>query len=298
MNNTTRVDKLNEIKKESVKKKVKKVMIWILVILLVCLVVLGLYSYFIEPRFVLINETVLKDDKISDSFDGVKILHFSDLHYGSNINKKNIDKIIDKFNSSKPDIVIFTGDLIKEGYELTVEDVDILTKALNKIEARIGKYSVYGNHDYYANYLEKITDIYKNSDFKLLQNSYELVYNNGSVPIMIYGVDDVLASSASMENMEKNDYYKIVLVHEPDYADMISDDEADLILAGHSHNGQVNIPLLKKLVLPPYSKKYYKAYYKVNNNPLYVSSGLGCSLWDIRFLNPPSYNLFRLKKEK
>ena len=68
------------------------------------------------------------------------------------------------------------------------------------------------------------------------------------------------------------------------------------VFAGHSHNGQINIPYIKKLLLPEGSKKYYNNYYKVNNTNLYISSGLGESNINFRLFNKPSINFYRINK--
>ncbi len=291
----TRSEKLEEqersYKKESFKKGIKKVLVF--------LIILGVsvfsYAYFIEPKLLFIHEHVIESEKISKGFEGVKILHFSDLHYGSSINRKNIDKVIEKLNSSKPDIIVFTGDLIEETYNMTDEDIKILTNSLNNLKAGLGKYGVYGNHDMLKD--DSLT-VFNNSDFTVLKNSYDLVYKKDNKPIMIFGTDDVLYGEPDISCLNEDkfqDYYKIVLVHEPDFADRIASGKADLILSGHSHNGQVNIPGIKKLALPMEGKKYYSSYYKVNDNDLYVSNGIGCSLFNIRLFSVPSYNLFRIK---
>ena len=101
-----------------------------------------------------------------------------------------------------------------------------------------------------------------------------------------------------MDYFENNDNidYKIILVHEPDYIDTITSKyDIDLVLAGHSHNGQINIPFVKNFILPYGSKKYYENYYNVDNTPLYISSGIGESRINLRFLNKPSINFYRIK---
>jgi len=91
--------------------------------------------------------------------------------------------------------------------------------------------------------------------------------------------------------------YKIILTHEPDYTDTIlSKYDINLILSGHSHNGQINIPYLKKLFLPYGSKKYYDNYYKINNTDLFISSGIGESRINMRLFNRPSINFYRINK--
>ena len=88
--------------------------------------------------------------------------------------------------------------------------------------------------------------------------------------------------------------YNILLIHEPDYIKDINYSKYDLILAGHSHGGQVRLPLIGSIYNPNGSKLYHNDYYKINNTDLYISSGLGTSIYDFRLFNRPSFNLYRL----
>ena len=104
------------------KERLKKSRTKIRLIILSIITLFVIYGLFIEPRILLVNEVKLESKDIPNSFDGIKIVHFSDLHYGNTININNIDKVITKINSLKPDIVIFTGDLIDNKYNMTKED--------------------------------------------------------------------------------------------------------------------------------------------------------------------------------
>ena len=90
--------------------------------------------------------------------------------------------------------------------------------------------------------------------------------------------------------------YKILLLHEPDTIDNLSE-RFDLILAGHSHNGQVRLPLIGATILPDGAKRYYEEHYTINNTELFISSGLGTSSLPLRFMNHPSINFYRINKK-
>ena len=93
--------------------------------------------------------------------------------------------------------------------------------------------------------------------------------------------------------------YKIILVHEPDISDNIVDNyNVSLILAGHSHNGQIRLPVIGAMYTPPYAKKYYDEYYNIGNTDLYISSGIGVSTINYRLFNRPSVNFYRINKKK
>lgn len=274
-------------------KKVLKVFI----IIITLIVLLLLYSRFIGTTGLTTKEYTIKDNNISNDFDGIKIVHFSDMHYKRIITKDRIDKIINEINLINPDIVIFTGDLIDQDSDITEEDISYLKETLSKINAKYGKYSVIGNHDYSID-IEVLRSIYKESNFKLLENSYDIIYGKNNNKLYIGGISTGAFSDTVLTKMNYNEEcYKIIILHEPDYTDEIISLNPNLILGGHSHNGQVNIPYLKKYFVPTGSKKYYNEHYLVNNTNLYISSGIGVSRYNFRLFNHPSINFYRLNKD-
>ncbi len=269
--------------------------------MLIILILIGglflIYSRYIEPNILLVHENKITSSSLPDSFDGISLVHFSDLHYGSTIDKDNIDKIINKINILKPDIVVFTGDLFFDSYKMSDEDIKILSNALNNINSNLGKYIIYGNHDYYR---DDFLEVINKTDFKLLVNEYDIIYNNDNNPILIYGTDDLLFGNPLLNKLNDDEIkdidYRIILTHEGDYIEEVLNYDVDLILSGHSHNGQINIPYLINLYLPDGCKEYYKPYYNIDNTDIYISNGIGTSLLKLRFGSIPSINLYRLTK--
>ena len=90
--------------------------------------------------------TLFKD--IPDSYDGLKIIHFSDLHYKKVITEKNVTNLVEEINRNKPDIVLFAGDLLDNDYEVVGKDISFLIKELKKINATYGKFAILGDNDY------------------------------------------------------------------------------------------------------------------------------------------------------
>lgn len=269
-------------------------------ILFVSLVII--YSRYIGTSGLITKEYKIETKEIATSFDGLKIIHFSDLHYLRVVNKNTLEKIVNEINLINPDITIFTGDLIDKDFKLSDDEKENLIYYLKEIKSKYGKYAIIGNHDYVRDE-DELTNIYKDSDFNLLQNSYDIIYGNDGDKLFIGGTDTYSYNKADIDEVMKyfdnneDIDYKIILVHEPDYIDTITQSyDINLVLSGHSHNGQVNIPLVKKLFLPYGSKKYYKNYYKVNNTDLYVSSGIGESRINFRLFNRPSINFYRINK--
>ena len=273
-------------------KKILKIFITMLILIILLL----LYSRFIGTIGLITKEYTIKDNNISNDFDGIKIIHFSDIHYKRIITKDRIDKIINEINLINPDIVIFTGDLIDQDSNIEEDDITYLKEALSKINAKYGKYSVIGNHDYSID-IEVLRSIYKESNFNLLENSYDIIYGKNNNKLYIGGISTGAFSDTVLNKINYNEEcYKIIILHEPDYTDEIISLNPNLILGGHSHNGQVNIPYLKKYFVPTGSKKYYDEHYLVNNINLYISSGIGVSRYNFRLFNHPSINFYRINK--
>ena len=279
----------------------KKFIRFLFILLLVILLIL-IYGRYEGTSGLITKEYKIDTSDIDDSFDGLKIVQFSDLHYLRVVNKDMVKKIVNEINLINPDIVIFTGDLIDKDFNPTDSEENDLITLLSSINSKYGKYAIIGNHDY----VKKegiIEDIYKQSDFILLQNSYDIIYGNGNDKLFIGGLDTYSYDKADIDKVmnyfNDNDdiNYKIILVHEPDYIDTITSKyNVNLVLAGHSHNGQVNIPFIKNFFLPYGSKKYYDNYYMVDDTPMYVSSGIGESRVNLRLFNRPSINFYRINK--
>lgn len=275
----------------------------IIIILSIILGILGiiLYSRFIETSLFETKEYKISNVNLANDFSGLKIIHISDIHYGRITTTKMIKKIIKEVNLIKPDIIVITGDLIDKDATLAEKDISFLKDSLAKLESKYGKYAIYGNHDItYGR--EKIEEIYKYSSFKLLVNDYDIIYGKKNEPLFIGGLDSLLEGEQNIEktmsyfNDHEDILYKILLVHEPDSTDNILEKypNTNLILAGHSHNGQVRLPLIGAIYTPTGSKKYYDNYYKINETDLYISSGIGVSRINFRLFNKPSINFYRI----
>lgn len=273
----------------------------IFIIILLFMFSILLYSRFISTSGVKVKEYKIVNSNITDNYHGLKIVHLSDIHYGSIINDKRLEEIVEHINYINPDIVVITGDLIDNDTKLTEENVDNISTILSKIKISIGKYAIRGNHDYY---FEEWESIINNSNFINLDNSYDLIYKDGYEPILISGLSSMQDKvdfntrynelQQDINNNNIDTIFNILLLHEPDLIDHINTNDYNLVLAGHSHNGQVRLPIIGALIKADGAKKYYDEYYKVNDTDLYISSGLGTSGLDFRFFNRPSINFYRI----
>ena len=274
--------------------------LFFIIVLIIGLIIA--YGFFIEPKLITVKEQKITINNWPDNFNGFKIVHISDIHYGRVFDDESFQKLIDSINEQKPDIVVLTGDLIDKDTKMTTNMANKISKLLNKINATTGKYAINGNND--LNFDEWI-NIVTEGGFKDLNNTYDTIYKDGYSNIFIAGasttedklsINDKLKTSIDYLNSFEKDgpIYKILLLHEPDVIDDMSVNPFDLILAGHSHAGQVRLPFIGAIILPNGAKKYYDSHYKIENSDLYISNGLGVSNYNFRLFNTPSYNIYRL----
>lgn len=277
-------------------KKIKHPIRLLIILSIIFIILTLLYARYIATSGLIVKEYPIKTTKLSSDYDGLKIVHFSDLHYGSTVNMNDLKKIVKKINNLSPDIVVFTGDLIEMGVVLDEKEIENIKNTLNDIDPKIETLAVIGNHDYDHDYWNQIVP---NTNFHILDNTYEYVYYNSKSPIVFVGFDDLREGTPdyynafSYLNVDDQEHYTIVLTHEPDQIDEIKDYNFDLMLSGHSHLGQIRLPGIGALYTPVGSKKYYDEHYKVNNSDLYISGGIGTSLLKLRLFNRPSINLYR-----
>lgn len=276
-----------------------------LMLLAAFIILFLLYSRFVATSSLVVNEIPISS-LTSSNFNGVKVLHLTDLHYGRTVNsKKRLDEIKNKVNLSKADIVVLTGDLIDRDTVMSKSIEKDLISFLNGLDATLGKYAIMGNHDVkFSNWVS----IIEGGNFVDLNDNYELIYKGNLNPILISGISTNIGIKKSLDKKQEKfisyietldassikPEFRILLIHEPDYLDNIDLLNYDLVFAGHSHNGQVKLPFIGPILLPEGAKKYYDSYYKIQKTDVYISSGIGTSVLNFRLFNRPSVNLYRL----
>ena len=263
-------------------------------IILICIIIV-IYSRYVGTSGLITKEYNVKNTKLPQSFNGLKIAHFSDFHYGRTTNIENLKYVAKEINLLKADIVVFTGDFFDKNTKLSDDEINQIIDVLSSINSTYGKYYVTGNYDIlYDNY----ADIFNNSEFSNLDDKYEIILSKQNESILLSGTN-YKSDLKYLEELFKNELpaYKINIMHIPDVYDKIKDYNYDLVLSGHSHNGQITIPFYGALYTPNGAKKYYKPYYKLDNTDMYISSGIGTSNYDFRLFNRPSINFYRLNSK-
>lgn len=288
-------------KNETEEKKGGK-LLSIFLFLIIVVVTIFLYAKYRGIKGLIVKEYRVESEILTSNFSGLKIVHFSDLLYKSTVDKDDVKNLVKRINELKPDIVVFTGDLINKNAKITNEDIEFLETELESISVRIGKYAIYGDEDYSV---ESYKTIMEKGKFKILNNSYDEIFYKNNDSMFIVGLPSSLKEEVKLE--EAFAFYKddekrkfiIVLVHDGKTIKFLDEStyEVDLVLGGHSLNGSVVIPYYGGVFIDDGSYKYYQEHYSKGITDIYISSGIGTNKYPYRIFNKPSFNLYRLKAQ-
>lgn len=270
-------------------------MIKLTCILMMCVGMLYAYARYIEPNLLVTVYQELLANKLTKD---IKIVLFADTHLGYLYGEEHIETIVDTINIAEGDFVIFAGDFFDSYYrDQDLLNLEYIIEELNRIEAKEGKIAIWGNHDRGGSY-KVYAEVMEQSGFLLLDNEDFLVdeYN-----LCIRGLDDYLLGNPDLETETLNEnHYNLIVVHEPDVSDEMDLSKVDLILAGHSHGGQVSIPSITEKYLPRGATTYIKGLYALESDKetyLYVTKGIGLTQLPYRFMNIPEVVVIELKAQ-
>ncbi|MFL6439768.1 MAG: metallophosphoesterase [Terriglobales bacterium] len=258
------------------------------------------YSSLIEPNEVDVTKLELKLSRLAATFDGFKIALLSDFHFGAYTGKREVSAAVRAANQLQPDVMALLGDFVTE--PLTgdprsgAKKAEPCAQVLSGLRSRLGTFAILGNHDY-ATDPELVADALKSYGITLLRNANRAFEQDGA-RLWMLGVSDVDFGGANLVDAltrVPEAETKMLLVHEPDFADHSSQHGIDIQFSGHSHGGQVRIPGVHPLWLPPLAKKYYDGYYRVGPMQLYTNRGIGTVGLPFRFCCPPEVTLVTLR---
>ena len=264
-------------------KEKKHVFIKLLVFLLILIVLFILYGRYINPYQFKVKEVAIYNNLLPSSYNGLKIAHFSDLHYNRTTGEKELEKTILELNKLNADIIIFTGDLFDS--KPSKEDIKIVTKYLKKLNCKLKKLAIIGDYD--EKYLKDYKDIMNNADFILLDNSNELIYYKNNIPLNFIGFTNKIDNT-----LYEDEYLNITLIHKPDLIKHITN--KSIVFAGHSLGGQLRLPFIRGIIKKNGAQTYIDSHYKMDNVDLYISNGKGTEKLSFRTFNTPSITLYRL----
>lgn len=226
------------------------------------------------------------------------VVHITDIHADVFTDKKKMDRYIQIVNDANPDLVIFTGDLITEG----IGHVQQGAMALQKIDATYGVYAVIGDHDYWAGQ-DHITNALEERGIHVLRN-VDIEINHEGMPINIAGVTEIYSYNLERSQLQEliqnvpEEGLKIVASHQASdrLIDFSKNSGTDLLLAGHTHGGQVRIPVFFYPFTAVRSEtQYVNGHWTLGNMLLNVNSGLGFTLSPVRYNAPAEVTIIQVE---
>ena len=254
-------------------------------------------AFQLAPSRFTIRYEDLENPRIPMQMDGISILFFSDLEFGTFMDASRMERLVNTINAAAPDIVVFGGDLYDENAYVDEESNVTIAQYLKAIRAPLGKFAVYGDNDHASEEkAESIRQTLLEGDFELLRNQAAILRNKGSQGIVLVGLDSEYKGTLSVEraysSVSRNSYV-IAVCHTPDTADHVPADLTDYFLAGHSHGGQAYFFFLS-FYTPQYATKYLRGKHEVNGFTLDITNGAGTTWEDVRFLAGAEAVLYRL----
>ncbi len=263
--------------------------------ILILFIIVLCYIYF-EVNFPKIKYLTIQSNKIFFKKE-ISILQISDLH---NKNFSNHNKyILSKIKKLKPNIIVLTGDII----DATTQDfknVYIFLEAIVKINPNT--YFVTGNHEWRNKNAKEFLEEVQKRKIMILHNTNTLFYNE-NITLNVCGIDDPYSNHENIQEAFKHvdtNHFTLLLSHSPNVIMKYENLPCDLILSGHTHGGQVRLPILGSIIAPGqgFFPKYDKGLYKLHSNQLlYIDSGLGTSSLPIRFLNRSQMSFITIKRK-
>lgn len=258
------------------------------------------YAYFIEPRRLITNENNLNIPRWNQNLNKFKVVAISDIHGGSNyVNEEKIRLLVEETNRQNPDIIVLLGDYVSQtkgkSSELKMPS-ETVAENLKGFKAKYGVFAVIGNHDWWFDE-KKIRFEFERAGIKVLENAAEAI-QVGSETVWIWGVEDYWKNrrvpTDVFDKIPKKENI-IAITHNPDSL-LKSPAEISLMVAGHSHGGQVNFPFYGPIPFVN-DPRFMKGEAVVDGKRVFVTSGVGCTGPQIRFGVPPEIAVINLFSE-
>lgn len=259
------------------------------------------YARYTEPNLLRLQNVDIGAAAVSSDLEGIRIVQVSDIHLGRFYSLDKLQDLATRINGLKPDMIVFTGDLIDNFANDPVPGA--IAPILSQMKAPLGKFAVYGNHDQGGGAKRPYARIMAEGGFKLLVNDHETL-SIGRSKLVVAGLDDFLLGSPDLNKTFfgiDRDAFVLLLAHEPDVADRLGKYPVDLQLSGHSHGGQVQLPGYGPLYTPPLARKYTEGLYTFHAGSrrplqLYVNRGIGTTRLPFRLDSVPELTLITLKQ--
>ncbi len=259
------------------------------------------YATHVEPTWLELNRLQIPIANLSPRFDGLRIVQMSDFHGSRHVTPAFLKEAVDLAHAQHPDLIVLTGDFVHKGFH----HVGQVAQVLGRLRCPFGVFAVLGNHDFsvrnalgirrHQHLHRAVADALKDQGIRVLQNETQVLHRDGH-QLYLAGVDDLWSRVCDLERTFAGlcpTVPRVLLAHNPCTVEHLHGRRCDLMLSGHTHGGQVNLPGVGRVALGPSGRRFAAGLYHVDNTQLYVNKGVGFG-FRIRYGVRPEVAVFTL----
>jgi predicted MPP superfamily phosphohydrolase len=246
---------------------------------------------FAEPYQLAVERHAVALKRLPRELDGLRVVHLSDIHHSPFTGREQVERAVEVANSLQPDIIALTGDYISHEREY----IQPCAEMLGRLRARRGVYAVLGNHDNWVD-AELITDLFRLAGIRVLNNE-GMRFEDGGASFWLAGVNDTMVGLEDLPLAlagSSEDELKLLLAHNPIILRRAARAGVDLVLAGHTHGGQVTWRS-ERSASGRVRRRILRGLGRRGNTQIYVTRGLGTVVLPVRYGCPPEVSLLQLR---
>jgi hypothetical protein len=269
------------------------------------------WGFFIEPNRLVVRHETIQIAQWPPALDGLRIAVLSDIHADNAfIDERKLHTIVERTNALQPEMIVILGDYIAgdgRRHPLKMEPATFAA-ALKNLRAPLGVYSVLGNHDWWYDG-RLVREALEQNGIKVLENeTFKLDVRRdqaqgteeAATPLWLVGLADLWTRPQRIDEtlaQVPEGAPMIALAHNPDVFPRLPQ-SVPLLLAGHTHGGQVRFPFIGSVIHPSnYGQRYARGHIFENGHHLFVTTGIGTSIVRVRFNVPPEIVLLTVKSQ-
>ncbi len=270
-----------------------------------------LYAFRVEPHWLQVTHVDIWLPALPQALDGLTIVQISDLHVGPYVRAEDLRPAVQAANRLSPDVIVITGDLVSHSASYSVA----CARELTALRSRYGIYAVLGNHDIWTG-ADEVARNLRGAGITVLRDEKQPLLI-GEIRLWLVGIEDAGFTDVASNSCDKfrtmwTEKYKaaisllrsipeaeprILLVHHPDFNELLAGEHIDLALSGHTHGGQVRLPFLGSPFVPScLGQKYARGLVQGPASPVYVNRGVRVTAPPARFGCRPEITLLRLRR--
>lgn len=260
------------------------------------------YARRVEPTWLEVNHHDVPITDLPPSFMGLRIVQMSDFHCGRHVTPTYLAEAVELAQGQRGDLIVLTGDFIHKGFK----HVGHMAKVLGRLSCGLGVYAVLGNHDFsvrnalgvrrYRDLYRAVAQALTDQGIRVLHNETVPLERDGAT-VLLTGVDDLWSRVCDLDRAyadHESHMPRVILAHNPSTVEYLNGRRCDLMLSGHTHGGQINLPGLGRVTLGPKGRRFAAGMYYYRQTILYVNKGVGFG-FRVRYGVRPEVAVFTLQ---